>query len=229
MTQTDTHAQPEGGANKLYFAAWRWHFYAGLCVIPFLTILAITGMAMLWIAWIDGRDGERTAVIPQEIALPVSAQSQAAVAAIPDGTLKQYIAPRTDDVAALFRVDAEGDAIMVAVDPYTAKVIETFPRRSGWYDFVHGIHSDLMLGVTGDRMLETAASLTLVLIATGLYMWWPRQAGWRKALVPGFAKGRALWKSLHGVVGIWVSFFLVFFLISGLAWAGIWGGKLVQA
>lgn len=229
MTQTDTHAQPEGGANKLYFAAWRWHFYAGLCVIPFLTILAVTGMAMLWIAWIDGRDGERTAVIPQEIALPLSAQSLAAVAAIPDGTLKQYIAPRTDDVAALFRVDAEGDAIMVAVDPYTAKVIETFPRRSGWYDFVDGIHSDLMLGVTGDRMLETAASLTLVLIATGLYMWWPRQAGWRKALVPGFAKGRALWKSLHGVVGIWVSLFLVFFLISGLAWAGIWGGKLVQA
>lgn len=229
MTQTDTHAQPEGGANKLYFAAWRWHFYAGLCVIPFLTILAVTGMAMLWIAWIDGRDGERTAVIPQEIALPVSAQAQTAVAAIPDGTLKQYIAPRTDGVAALFRVDAEGDAIMVAVDPYTAKVIETFPRRSGWYDFVDGIHSDLMLGVTGDRMLETAASLTLVLIATGLYMWWPRQAGWRKALVPGFAKGRALWKSLHGVVGIWVSLFLVFFLISGLAWAGIWGGKMVQA
>ena len=86
-----------------------------------------------------------------------------------------------------------------------------------------------MLGVTGDRILETAASLGLVLIATGLYMWWPREAGWRRTLVPSFSRGRALWKSLHGVVGIWVSVFLVFFLISGLAWAGIWGGKMVQA
>lgn len=229
MTSTDINAQPEGSANKLYFAAWRWHFYAGLFVIPFLATLAITGMAMLWIAWIDGRDGERTAVVPQEILQPVSVQAEAAVAAVPDGTLKQYVAPRTDNVAALFRVDAGDDAIMVAVDPYTAQVIETFPRRSGWYDFADNIHSELMLGVTGDRILETAASLTLVLIATGLYMWWPRDAGWRRALIPSFGPGRTLWKSLHGVVGIWLSLFLVFFLISGLAWAGIWGGKILQA
>ncbi|WP_299505023.1 PepSY domain-containing protein [uncultured Roseobacter sp.] len=224
-----TDALPEGTANKLYFAAWRWHFYAGLFVIPFLTILAFTGMMMLWIAWLDGRDGERTAVVPQDSPTPVSQQADAAVAAVPEGVLKQYVAPRTEDVAALFRVDSQGDAVMVAVDPFTAQVIETFPRRAGWYDFFDGIHSDLMLGVTGDRFLETAASLTLVLIATGLYMWWPRGAGWRAALLPTLARGRSLWKSLHGVVGIWISVILVFFLVSGLAWAGIWGGKMVQA
>ncbi|WP_424968027.1 PepSY-associated TM helix domain-containing protein [Dinoroseobacter sp. S375] len=229
MTMTDTPAQPDGRANKLYFAAWRWHFYAGLFVIPFLAILAVTGLMMLWIAWIDGRDGERTPVIPQETAQAVSIQSDAALAAIPGGTLKQYVAPRRDDLAALFRVDLDGDATMVAIDPYTAEVIETFPRRSGWYDFFDNIHSDLMLGVTGDRLLETAASLTLVLVATGLYLWWPRETGWRRALIPSLGRGRGLWKSLHGVVGIWMSLFLVFFLISGLAWAGIWGGKMVQA
>ncbi|WP_299409294.1 PepSY domain-containing protein [uncultured Roseobacter sp.] len=224
-----TDALPDGTANKLYFAAWRWHFYAGLFVIPFLTVLAFTGMMMLWIAWLDGRDGERTAVVPQDSPTPVSQQADAAVAVVPEGVLKQYVAPRTHDVAALFRVDSQGDAIMVAVDPFTAQVIETFPRRAGWYDFFDGIHSDLMLGVTGDRFLETAASLTLVLIATGLYMWWPREAGWRAALLPTVARGRSLWKSLHGVVGIWISVILVFFLVSGLAWAGIWGGKIVQA
>ena len=229
MQTANTPAQPKGGANKLYFAAWRWHFYAGLFVIPFLTILAITGMMMLWIAWIDGRDGERTAVIPLGAPLAVSAQAEAATDAVPGGVLKQYVAPRRDDLAALFRVDAEDDAIMVAVDPYTATVIETFPRRSGWYDFFDSIHSDLRLGVMGDRLLETAASLSLVLIATGLYMWWPRKIGWRRALVPSIARGRGLWKSLHGVLGIWISVFLTLFLISGLAWAGIWGGKMVQA
>ncbi|MEM9228893.1 MAG: PepSY domain-containing protein [Pseudomonadota bacterium] len=229
MTATDFDAPAQRGVNKLYFAAWRWHFYAGLFVIPFLAILAVTGMAMLWIAWIDGRDGERTPVVPQDAVLAVSAQADAAVAAVPGGTLKQYVAPRTGDVAALFRVDADGDAVMVAVDPYTATVIETFPRRSGWYDFADNIHGGLMLGVTGDRLLETAASLTLVLVATGLYMWWPRETGWRTALLPKLGRGRTLWKSLHGVVGIWISIVLVFFLISGLAWAGIWGGKMVQA
>lgn len=192
-------------------------------------ILAFTGMMMLWIAYVDGRDGERTAVIPQDTIQTISLQADAAIAAVPGGTLQQYVAPRRDDLAALFRVDADGDATMVAVDPYTAQVIDTYARRSGWYDFFDNIHSDLMLGVAGDRLLETAASLSLVLIATGLYMWWPRGAGWARALVPSFQGGRSMWKSLHGVVGIWMSVFLVFFLISGLAWAGIWGGKMVQA
>lgn len=229
MTTLDTNAPLDTGANKLYFAAWRWHFYAGLFVIPFLTILALTGMAMLWIAWIDGRDGERTAVVPQDTIPAISVQADAAVQAVPGGTLVQYVAPRTPDVAALFRVDQGDEATMVAVDPYTATVIDTFPRRSGWYDFADNLHGNLMLGVTGDRMLETAASLAMVLIATGLYMWWPRGTGWRAALLPTLARGRGLWKTLHGVVGIWISLILVFFLISGLSWAGIWGGKMVQA
>lgn len=224
--QVDTPVRP----NKLYLAAWRWHFYAGLYVIPFFIMLAITGMGMTWIAHIDGRDGERTAVVAQQAALPVSAQAQAAVAAVPGGTLKQYVAPRSEDLAAIFRVDLDGVATMVVIDPYTAKVLDMFPRRSGWYDFFDNMHSDLMLGVTGDRMIETAASLGMVLIASGLYMWWPRGLGWRATLIPQLGRGgRALWRSAHGVVGIWMSLFLVFFLVSGLSWAGIWGEKMVQA
>jgi len=216
--------------SKLYLAAWRWHFYAGLYVIPFFIVLAITGMAMTWIAYIDGRDGERIAVVQQEVAQSVSVQADAALAAIPGGTLKQYVAPRADDLAAIFRVDLDGTATMVVVDPYTATVLAEFPRRSGWYDFVDNIHSDLMLGVTGDRMIEIAASLGMVLIATGLYMWWPRSAGWRSVLIPSVARGgRAMWRSLHCVLGFWLSLFLVFFLISGLSWAGVWGEKMVQA
>ena len=30
-------------ASNLYRAVWRWHFYAGLLVLPFLLVLAVTG------------------------------------------------------------------------------------------------------------------------------------------------------------------------------------------
>ena len=228
-TSSAVHTDVPGASNKFYFAAWRWHFYAGLYVIPFFALLAVTGMTMLWIAFIDGRDGERISVVPLDAPLAVSAQAEAAVASIPGGTLKQYVAPRAADLAAIFRVDLEDAATMVVVDPYRATVLEHFPRRSGWYDFADSLHSSIMLGVTGDRMLEIAASLGMVLIATGLYMWWPRGDGWAARLIPTFTSGRPFWKSLHGVVGLWISLFLVFFLISGLSWAGIWGGKFVQA
>ena len=174
MVSIDSSGAPAQAAvpastSKLYLAAWRWHFYAGVYVIPFFAVLAITGMAMAWIAYIDGRDGERIAVVPQAVAQSVSVQADAALAAIPGGTLKQYVAPRAADLAAIFRVDLDGKATMIAVDPYAATVLAEFPRRSGWYDFFDNVHSDLMLGVTGDRMLEIAASLGMVLIATGLY------------------------------------------------------------
>ncbi|MFG6591974.1 PepSY-associated TM helix domain-containing protein [Sulfitobacter sp. 1A12157] len=216
-------------ANSFYRAAWRWHFYAGVYVIPFFIMLALTGLVMLWIAFIGGRDGERIAVTPQDAPLALSDQAAAAQASIEGGILVQYVAPRADDLAAIFRVDAHDVATMVAVDPYTAEVLASFPRRSGWYDMADNIHANLLLGVTGDRMIEIAASLGMVLIATGLYLWWPRGTGLRAALLPRLGRGRALWKSLHGAIGLWVSVVLIFFLISGLSWAGIWGEKIVQA
>lgn len=230
MTLAETSAQPKGGVNKLYFAAWRWHFYAGLYVIPFFIMLAVTGLLMLWLAFLDGRDGERYAVIQLDTPISVSQQAQAAVDAVADGELKTYIAPRAPDLAAVFRVDGADGPIMVAVDPYTGDVLADYARRQGLYDLADNIHGTLLLGVTGDRMIEIAASLGMVLVATGLYIWWPRgEHSWRRALIPTFGRGRSLWKSLHGVVGIWCSIFLLFFLVSGLSWAGVWGEKMMQA
>ena len=96
------NAQPDR-ATKLYKAAWRWHFYAGLYVIPFLIMLAVTGLAMLWISTLAGRDGEWINVVPQEQVMPVSELSEAAVQSVPGSTLVQYVAPRASDLVALFR------------------------------------------------------------------------------------------------------------------------------
>ncbi|NUB44630.1 PepSY domain-containing protein [Fertoebacter nigrum] len=228
QTQDLRPATAAGQANKLYFAAWRWHFYAGLYVAPFLMMLAVTGLIMLWTATLSGMNGERTVVAPGP-ALPVS--QQAAAAAANGGTVTQYIAPLADDRVAVFRVEAGDTATAVLVDPATATVVDTLPWRAGLYDFATDIHGTLLLGTTGDRLIEVAAGLAMVLIVTGLYLWWPRGGkGWRAMLVPQLgARGRALWKSLHQSIGFWMSALLLVFLLSGLSWAGIWGEKLVQA
>ena len=89
----------------------------------------------------------------------------------------------------------------------------------------------MLIGDTGDRLIEIAAGLGLVLVVTGIYLWWPRNgAGLGSVLVPEFAaRGRALWKSLHTVIGFYISVILIIFLVSGMAWAGIWGERMVQA
>ena len=84
---------------------------------------------------------------------------------------------------------------------------------------------------SGDTIMEVAASLAVIMVITGLYLWWPRAGrSLGSALVPSFSlKGRALWKNLHETVGGWMSVVLLFFLLSGLAWAAVWGGKMTQA
>ncbi len=216
-------------ANKFRFIAWRWHFYAGLYVIPFLLILAITGLIMLWIAVLSGIGDEKMTVTPQGTPMAVSVLQAAAEAAVPGGHATQYVEPLSPAHSAAFAVANDAGTTGVTVDPYTGAVLKTFPWRAGWYDFANDIHGTLLIGDLGDRLIEIAASLGLILVASGLYLHWPR-GGHGGFLVPNFAaRGRALWKSLHGVVGFWMSLVLIVFLISGLSWAGIWGGKMVQA
>jgi uncharacterized iron-regulated membrane protein len=218
-------------SRRFYITAWRWHFYAGLYVAPFLIMLAVTGLIMLWTSAIYGRDGEKTYVVePQSTIAAVSAQAETAVGDVA-GQIVQYIAPRTPDQASLFRVNQGEASFMVAVDPYTAKVLGHWDRRNGLYDIAELIHGTLLIGDLGDRLIEIAAGFAIMLVVTGLYLWWPRDnSGFRSVLVPQLsAKGRQLWKSLHLSIGFYASLILVVFLLSGLSWAGIWGDKFTQA
>ncbi|MGV8937341.1 MAG: PepSY-associated TM helix domain-containing protein [Allorhizobium sp.] len=236
MTLT-TEFPNAGAANtatsrSFYFVAWRWHFYAGLYVAPFLLILALTGLVMLWTSALSGRDGEKYyTVAPATTQVAVSAQAQSALAAIPDGNLVQYIAPRTADGAAIFRVNQGEASSMVAVNPYTGQALGQWERRNGVYDIADTIHGTLLIGDIGDRLIEVAAGFGIVLVITGLYLWWPRDGrGFASILVPQWsARGRPLWKSLHMTIGFYISIILVVFLLSGLSWAGIWGDKFTQA
>jgi uncharacterized iron-regulated membrane protein len=220
MTET-TRPQTSG----FYFAAWRWHFYAGLYVAPFMIMLAVTGLIMLWVSATTDINGERAHVIATGTPLPVSAQAEAAAAAIPEGTVSQYIAPMAADRVAVFKVDYPAGSSTVVVDPYSGRVTDIFPWRAGWYDLATDIHGSLLVGNTGDVLIEIAASLGIILVVTGAYLWWPR----RRATPDLTATGRGWWRSLHATTGIWAAATLVVFLITGLSWSGVWGAKFVQA
>jgi uncharacterized iron-regulated membrane protein len=218
-------------ADRRYFTVWRWHFYASLYVIPFLVMLAVTGLIMLWVSSMTGLSGERTAVPVGPQMLAPSALQAAAEAAVTDGRAVQFIEPMAVDRAAVFRIDGAEGPMTVVVDPYTGAVMDSYAWRAGWYDFATEIHGTLLIGDLGDWLIEIAASLGVIVTVTGIWLHWPRRgATWKTALAPRpTLSSRGGWKALHGAVGMWTSALLVVFLLSGLSWAGIWGGKMVQA
>lgn len=237
MSLLPASARPIIGAaapSPLYRAIWRWHFYAGLYVIPFLLMLSVTGFTILWFTAIDPEYGDWLEIEPGHHALSIPAQAEAALAAYPAGRIGQYIAPVAADNPALFRVDLAEGARMLAIDPYRGTILRDTLVGDTWEEFATKIHGTFLIGEgggIGDALIEIAAGLGIVLVLTGLYMWWPRDGvTWRERLLPRLtAKGRAFWKSLHGALGFWLALVLLFFFVTGLTWTGIWGEKFTQA
>ncbi|RED48617.1 PepSY-associated TM helix domain-containing protein [Aestuariispira insulae] len=224
-----TSVRTEGLAGKFYAAVWRWHFYAGLYVIPFLLMLAVTGLIMVYYNAIETRFGETIHVPIGDQARSPNEMAGAVLEQFPNGILKQFIPPAGPDRAALFQVATENGALIVSVDPYQNHVLASVNKEESWYNFASDIHGTLLIGDLGDRLIEIAASLSILMIITGLYLWWPRGSQSRGLFWPNLAlRGRALWRDLHAVSGFYLSILMMFFLLSGLSWAGIWGGQFVQ-
>jgi uncharacterized iron-regulated membrane protein len=194
-------------------------------------MLATTGLIMLWIAILQGIGDEKMTVVPGHSTLLVSELAAVAEAAVPGAIVTQYVAPLSPGQVASVVVAADEVSTGVTLNPYTGEVLSMFPWRAGWYDFATDIHGTLLIGDTGDWLIEAAASLGLLLTFTGIYLHWPRNgSSWGRSLaVQTAARGRSFWKSLHGALGFWTSLILVVFLISGLSWTGFWGAKFVQA
>ena len=80
------------------------------------------------------------------------------------------------------------------------------PRGQGWYHTMDEIHGDMMIGPVGDYLLETTASLTILMIITGIYLWWAKQRSLKSMLMPKAGK-----RDAHGGVACTNIWFLGFF------------------
>lgn len=216
--------------NMLYRTVWRWHFYAGLLVAPLLLILAVTGAIYLF------NDEINDAVYPQLRFAPERTATllpdrliDNALATVPGGVATRIDMPADlDRTAQIFVTPAQGEPLRVFVDPGNGRVLGSYVYTSTLVGFADVMHGSLMIGTTGDRIVELAACWTLVLLATGVFLWWPRRADKIAGVVaPRLrAKGRIFWRDLHAVTGIYTAAFIAFLVLTGLPWAGLWGDGL---
>jgi len=207
---------------------WRWHFYAGLFCIPFVLWLATTGTIFLFKPQIErflDRPYDHLTIAQRAT---VNAQVQAAVAAVPGSTLDAYQLPRTETSAAQVLVDKGTEQFRVYIHPQTLAVLKLDNEDHRLENVVKKLHGELMIGKYGSWIVELAASWAVIMIVTGLFLWWPSKTrGLGGVLYPRLRQGgRTFWKDIHSVMGIYVSFFALFLLFTGLPWAKSWGGYL---
>lgn len=225
---TDTTNRAAGAA--LYRAVWRWHFIAGLVVLPFILILAVTGGIYLFKDEINNAAHGPLRIVEARQAVLPSSEITAAALAVHPGTLRAYTPPPASNRSA--EVDIVGENGLrntIYVDPYDGRVLGALwdggAAGSPAMYVVRKLHSLEYVGWFGNWLIEAAAGWMILLVASGIYLWLPRGRKTLGTLRIKATQGRPWWRDLHAVTGAYTGVFIVFLALTGLPWSGVWGAK----
>ncbi|MEQ1542814.1 MAG: PepSY domain-containing protein [Novosphingobium sp.] len=230
MTPAATEAA-DAPVTHGYRAVWRWHFYAALWTAPLLLVLTLTGAIYLFDREIDGWwNGGIQTVAAGPTALPLARQEAAIEAAFPGAEVVRVRLPRDPAQAAVWNIrNAEGTPVDVFLDPYRARVTGTADPRWQPMTVVRDLHGTLLGGEVGSHVVELVACWTLVMLATGIWLWWPRTWKARGAFVPRLGTtGRRFWRDLHAIPAIFNAVFVILLVLTGLPWSAFWGPQFAK-
>lgn len=244
-------------SSRQWRSVWRIHFYSGMFAIPFILLMAVTGLVILYTQPIqDLTEGDLRTVPVGEARASFDEQAAAVEEAHPDAIVLSMTAPSAPDRATLFGIDdGTANGRDVFVDPYTTEVlgdVKTAGGVVGMSNRLHGyLNNDTVTVelptvaalwddepvmreyVVGDLVLEVLGVWTLALVASGLFLWWPRRSrnstgskGARRAFgVRWAAGGRARLRDLHGLSGVVLLAVMVLTIVSGMAWSSYWAAS----
>ncbi|WP_422927706.1 PepSY-associated TM helix domain-containing protein [Singulisphaera sp. PoT] len=230
-------SRPES-SGSLYRVLWRWHFYAGVLISPILLIVTLTGALYIFHSEIEDLGHARLRFVTPEPGASrantdaIVAAAKASEPSLNAVSLELRAEPNRAAIVRMGPAGAKGrDASPVAVyvDPYKASVVGSFDSRAGdgvseFFDVVLVIHRQLLAGTTGRILVELTVGWTIVLMVTGVYLWWPKKRGqtlgvWWPRL---HGKLYTILRDLHTVLGIYLLAPIAIIVVTGLFYTVVW-------
>ncbi len=215
--------KPKPTSSGWFRAFWRWHFYAAFLVAPVLLILAVTGLIYLFRFQLEPLVNadlmKVSAPSADAIQQPYANQLAAVEREFPDATIVSMTEPRSEGRSSVFSATMEdGSTSDIFVDPYGADVLGSLDPDTTVSGYALRLHSELMTGTWGERLIELAACWAIVMAITGYFLFFKG----RRAR----ARQRRSLRSRHAQIGLATGVGLLFLVASGLPWTGFWGEKV---
>ena len=144
---------------------------------------------------------------------------EAVAAAYPDGGVSGVDAPTTARPTYLAYVTTGERFHTVLIDPVSADILGELPEHSV-VTTLQDLHFDLLAGPTGRVVNGIGGFCLLVLCVTGMVVWWPGRAGWRRGFTIDWSRPwkRVTWE-LHGAIGIWAVVLVEMWAVTGIYFA----------
>lgn len=223
----------EPPSNRFYRTVWRWHFYAGLFVIPFMVILSITGIIYLFKPQLDvAMYHQQMFVQPADAVMSYTQQVAVVEQTYPDVKVIKFTPSVASNRSAEVTITTKDkQTLAIFVNPYTGKILGERDENNNLQAIARKIHGELMIGKLGDYLVELASCWGLVLLISGLYLWFPRRkVTFLGTLIPRLwsRNQRVFWRDLHSVSGFYGGLLIGFLILSGLPWTGFWGDTFAR-
>jgi uncharacterized iron-regulated membrane protein len=152
--------------------------------------------------------------------LPSQLQA-AALAAHPGIAAKDcwttYFGPERS--ATVFFTDKAGAPLMVSLNPYTGQVLHETDLRTHFFSIIQEIHMHLLLPeAIAKWVVGISISIFVVMLLTGLVLWWPKRKQERKQrfTIKWGARWRRVNYDLHNVLGFYAASIGLVLALSGL-------------
>ncbi|RXJ71046.1 hypothetical protein CS022_21830 [Veronia nyctiphanis] len=210
---------------------WKWHILAGLFSLPFIFLLAVTGAIYLFKGDYEQqayKEVQQVSVSGPRLSYEQLFDSATEAALLNGQPLpSKMILPNGLEQAVEFQSGRHSSKRSTYVDPYSGEVTGSWAVSDTLMQKVRKLHGELLLGKQGTLVIELVASWMVVLIITGIYVWWPKgKSGVKGLFTVRFNAGkRTLYRDLHAVTGFWLSAFLLVILAGGMPWTEYFGSN----
>lgn len=238
---------------------WRWHFFAGIIICPFLILLSITGSIYLFKAeleqWeergINARSKHNATMATTE-PIGEAALLQNVIDEYPAATFVRLTLAKQGDSTVEFDIlpraimhHPQGQSehahheilstekLTIWVDRYSGEILEVKVSEDRFLNIVKKLHSELLLGNTASYIIELVASWAIVLLISGMILWFYKGSSnnqkieikpSKQIFLPQLkTNGRFNFRTVHAVVGLYISVPLMLMLLTGLPWTQLWG------
>lgn len=221
--------------SRFWFKA---HWLVGISVGVLLSLMGITGAIMAFqdpIIEALNEDARKVEVKGERLSMPAILGYAEVEAQRLGARVRTVTAPQNADGAVRVLMLVGPNEVVRYIDPYTGDWQVGGNRGERFFAVMKEVHRGLItdrLGgeYVGRRILDAAAVVLIGLVATGLYLRWPRRTtNWRAwFVVDTRLRGRGFLYSLHAVVGTYALPLLLLSALSGLYFGYAWYGNMLE-
>lgn len=211
----DGALRPRMTLRRAWLVAHRW---LGLAVAAVLVLAGLTGALLVALEPVDEAVNERLFAVADPGPLALGPALDTLRADFPPGTPFVLRPPRAPGES--LQVFARGDwKGTVFLHPSTGEELGRRSEDEGFFNFLFVLHTSLFAGDTGKAVLTLAALGYLLMLLSGLILWWPRS--WRAGLSVRIDRGATpALLDLHRVGGAVFGLVVAVSVMSGayMAW-----------